>query len=89
MQFLVGCFSFYVCFSVFLIIKPNVRFSRELNFFPNELRLLNLHKCPLEFLSPIFHVENLVALRMLGSHLNRLEGIEVQLLFLGKLFHDP
>jgi hypothetical protein len=72
-----------------LMVKPNARFSGGPNFLPNELRLLDWHECPLESLSSIFHVENLVALRMPGSHLKGLKGIEVQLLFLGKLFHDP
>ncbi|XP_059455219.1 TMV resistance protein N-like [Corylus avellana] len=59
-----------------LMVKPNAHFSGELNFLSNELRLLDWHECPLESLSSIFHIENLAALRIPGSPLKRLEGIE-------------
>jgi hypothetical protein len=71
-----------------LKVNPNVRFSGRLNFLPNELRLLAWRECPLQSLSSISHLENLAALEMPMSQLKRLEGIEVQLLFLEKLFHD-
>jgi hypothetical protein len=70
-----------------LMINSNVRFSGRPNFLPNELRLLSWRECPSESLSSISHLENLAALEMPVSQLKRLEGIEVQLLFLEKLFH--
>ena len=70
------------------MINPNARCSGRPNFLSNELRFLAWPKCPLEFLSSISHLENLAALEMPKSQLKRLEGIEVQFLFLEKLFHD-
>ena len=73
----------------FLWVNPNAHFSRGPNFLSNELRVLDWPYYPLESLPSNFRGRNLIVLRMYGSPLKELKGMKVQLLFLGKLCHDP
>ncbi|XP_059455249.1 disease resistance protein Roq1-like [Corylus avellana] len=59
-----------------LLICRNARFFEELNFLPNELRLLYWPEYPGEFLPSNFSGKNLVILRMPHSHLKGIEGVE-------------
>ncbi|XP_059455226.1 TMV resistance protein N-like [Corylus avellana] len=59
-----------------LLVTRNARFSTGLNFLPNKLRVLDWPNCPLESLPPNFRGRNLSILRMDGSLLKELKGIE-------------
>lgn len=72
-----------------LIVNPSACFSRGPIFLPNELIVLDWPNCPLESFPSNFHGAKLVVLRMPGSLVKELKGVEVQLLFLGKLRHHP
>lgn len=71
-----------------LIVNDDAHISPGSIFLPNELGELNWPNCPLESLPSNFG-ENLTVLRMSHSQLKGLEGNQVQLLFLGKLCHEP
>jgi hypothetical protein len=58
-------------------------------FLPEELRMLVWRKCPLESFPSNFQGNKLIILIMPRSALKSLKGVEVQLLFLGKLCHHP
>jgi hypothetical protein len=58
-------------------------------FLPEELRMLDWPSCPIESFPSNFQGKKLVILRIPYSALKSLKGVEVQLLFLGKLCHHP
>ncbi|XP_059455254.1 disease resistance protein RPV1-like [Corylus avellana] len=60
-----------------LFICCNARFSQEINFLPNELRLLYWPEYPGESLPSNFRGRKLAVLRMPHSHLIGLEGVEI------------
>jgi hypothetical protein len=70
--------------------EPTLYFSRGgPTFLPDELRMLDWPDCPMESFPSNFQGKKLVLLRMRNSAFKSLKGVEVQLLFLGKLCHHP
>jgi hypothetical protein len=65
-----------------LFISRSARFSEELNFLSNELRLLDWPEYPEESFPSNFCGKNLIYLRMPRSRLMELEGVQVELLLL-------
>jgi hypothetical protein len=72
-----------------LIVKSDVCFSGGPPFLPEELRMLHWSFYPLESFPSNFQGKKLIILRMPGSLLKSLKGVEVQLLLLVKLCHHP
>ena len=55
------------------------RFPQDLTYLPNELLILNWHKCRLELMPTGFQANNLVQLRMMNSHVKQLwKGVVVR-----------
>jgi hypothetical protein len=71
------------------IVKSYKCFSGGPTFLPEELRILDWRDCPIESFPSNFQGKKLVILRMRRGALKSLKGVEVQLLFLGKLCHHP
>jgi hypothetical protein len=65
-----------------MFINRNTRFSKVLNFLPNELKLFDWPEYPGESVPSNFCGENLLELNMCYSYLKELEGLQVELLFL-------
>ncbi|XP_062020845.1 disease resistance protein RPV1-like [Rosa rugosa] len=54
-----------------IFINVNGRFCGNVYYYPNQLRLLNWHDCPLEYLPSDFNMKNLVQLSMPCSRISR------------------
>jgi hypothetical protein len=65
-----------------MFINSNACFSKEPNFFSNELRVLDWPNYPGESLPSNFCGKNLVVLAVPHSRLKELDGVQVELLFL-------